>query len=433
MSLRTFIRQSGTLLSGNVVAQGIAFLAYFLLLRLFTPDDFGLYTVFFSYIEVLIILSTGKYELAIVVADNDQEASQLTRLTLRLNTIVSVLLLLVAVAVARFAPPAAFAGHAYLLLLIPVMVFFCGTTRVFTFLFNRYQHYRAIAASEVVTSVCGVVVKVALGLASAFVPIFHAIGMPIGTVVGKIAGNGYYRAMIRRTIPAALRRDDKERGGGKVLVKFRNFPQYVMPKELVSSLSANLPFIWLSLYFDNALIGLFSLAFTFTMRPTNVLNCAFERVLYASVSVKVREGQPIGREIFRFVLLLNAVAIPLLVLAFFVAEPFMAFCFGSKWVGTGYYMRCLIPWVWVLLTANSLMFVSNVFGTQRVDFAMLLLLLGLRVVALWVGIRMDSYHMAILLFSAASTLVVLLLAAWYLYQVHRYDAQLSTNRPNNQE
>ena len=70
-----FIRNSGTLLTGNVVAQGLAFLAYLLLLRLFTPDDFGLCNVFFSYTEVLIILSTCKYEMAIVVAPDDRPPS----------------------------------------------------------------------------------------------------------------------------------------------------------------------------------------------------------------------------------------------------------------------------------------------------------------------------------------------------------------------
>ena len=53
-----FIKDSGTLLWGNLVAQGIAFAAYIVLLRLFTPEDFGLCNVFFSYTEVLIILST---------------------------------------------------------------------------------------------------------------------------------------------------------------------------------------------------------------------------------------------------------------------------------------------------------------------------------------------------------------------------------------
>ena len=98
--MKSFLRDSGTLLTGNVIAQGIGFLAYLVLGRLFTPDDFGLYNIFYSYIEVLIILSTCKYELAIVVADSDEEASNITRLTLRLNAIFSFLLLTVALILA---------------------------------------------------------------------------------------------------------------------------------------------------------------------------------------------------------------------------------------------------------------------------------------------------------------------------------------------
>ena len=88
-----FIKNSGILLSGNALAQGLAFAAYLILLRLFTPDDFGLCNVFFSYTEVLIILSTCKYEMAVVVASDDKEASTLARLAFRLNRGVSLLLL----------------------------------------------------------------------------------------------------------------------------------------------------------------------------------------------------------------------------------------------------------------------------------------------------------------------------------------------------
>ena len=74
-----FIKNSGILLSGNALAQGLAFAAYLILLRLFTPDDFGLYNIFYSYLEVLIILSTCKYELSIVVAHNDASAVRIAR------------------------------------------------------------------------------------------------------------------------------------------------------------------------------------------------------------------------------------------------------------------------------------------------------------------------------------------------------------------
>ncbi len=422
-----FLRDSGTLLTGSLIAQGFAFLAYLVLGRLFTPEDFGLYNIFYSYIEVLIILSTCKYELAIVIADNDDEAARLTRLTLRLNAIISILLLTVALILAlththlSSLPP-------QLYLLIPPMVFFCGTTRVYTFLFNRYKQYSQIATSEVVTSLGGTVLKILFGLLNTSLQFLHTLGMPLGTILGKVAGNIYYRIQIEKL---KLKIEDTEQkiiGRSREISTFnfqlstyKNFPLYAMPKELVSSFSANLPFIWLSIHFDNALIGLFGLALTLTMRPVGILANAFEKVFFASYSERVRQCQPLWRDTLRFVGVLNAVVIPVVIVAFFYAEPLFTFLFGDKWVGTGYYVRCIIPWLVVLLNANSLAFVANIFSTQRIDFFFQIAQLLLRIAALWVGISQGNFRLAILLFCAVSTVVQLLQWGWYLLQIRRHD------------
>ena len=443
--MKSFLRDSGTLLSGSLIAQGIAFLAYLVLGRLFTPDDFGLYNIFYSYIEVLIILSTCKYELAIVIADSDDQAAALTRLTLRLNALFSSLLLLIALLLALFhVTPSSLPPQLYLL--IPPMVFFCGTTRVYTFLFNRYKHYRQIATSEVVTSLGGTLLKILFGLLSGTMQLFHTLGLPLGTILGKVAGNIYYRLKIEKLklkIEHTPVFDHPSKEGTDVatlnvtgntpaksslftfhLSPYKNFPLYTMPKELVSSFSANLPFLWLSVHFDNALIGLFGLALTFTMRPVGILANAFEKVFYASYSEKVRQHQPLWRDTLHFTLALNAVVVPVVVVAFFFAEPLFTFLFGAKWVGTGYYVRCIIPWLVVLLNANSLAFVANIFSTQRIDFFFQIAQLLLRIAALWVGISQGNFRLAILLFCAVSTVVQLLQWGWYLLQLHRHDRRL---------
>ena len=449
--MKSFLRDSGTLLSGSLIAQGIAFLAYLVLGRLFTPDDFGLYNIFYSYIEVLIILSTCKYELAIVIADSDDQAAALTRLTLRLNALFSSLLLLIALLLALFhVTPSSLPPQLYLL--IPPMVFFCGTTRVYTFLFNRYKHYRQIATSEVVTSLGGTLLKILFGLLNSAMQLFHTLGLPLGTILGKVAGNIYYRLKIEKLKlkiehTPVFDHPSKEgtgavtnsqfsilnsqfKGGSQFSIlnsqfsTYKNFPLYTMPKELVSSFSANLPFLWLSVHFDNALIGLFGLALTFTMRPVGILANAFEKVFYASYSEKVRQHQPLWRDTLRFTLALNAVVVPIVVVAFFFAEPLFTFLFGAKWVGTGYYVRCIIPWLVVLLNANSLAFVANIFSTQRIDFFFQIAQLLLRIAALWVGISQGNFRLAILLFCAVSTVVQLLQWGWYLLQLHRHDHRL---------
>lgn len=415
-----FVKNAGTLLSGSVIAQGIAFVAYLLLSRLYTSEDFGLYNVFYSYIEVLIILSTCKYEMAIVKASTDTDAYLLTRFTLRLNAVVSALLL-VAAGLLTCLRVDAIPLPPLLLLLIPPMVFFCGTTRVYTFVFNRYRHFQQIAASEVVTSLSGVVAKILFGLLAAAGQLFHLIGLPVGTILGKVAGNVYYRiagAKLLRSQPDASSRLLP------LLKKHKAFPLYSMPRELVSSFSANLPFMWLSLHFDIALLGLFSLAVTFTMRPVNLLANVFEKVFYPTANQKIEQGQPIGSDIRKFLLTLATLVLPVLLVAFFFAEPLFTFLFGSKWVGTGFFVRCIIPWLVLLLFTNSLAFIPNVFTTQRGDFVFQVVQLGLRIVALSVGILRADFRLAILLFCAVSTLVQLCQLLWYLSQVRRYDKQL---------
>ena len=255
-----FIRNSGTLLTGNVVAQGLAFLAYLLLLRLFTPDDFGLCNVFFSYTEVLIILSTCKYEMAIVVAPDDNEASLLARLAFRLNALLTLLLFAVA-AVMALTGVTLSNLPAILLLLLPLLVYFTGTYRIYVFLCNRHKEYRALALGEVVSVSGGTVTRILFGLLAPVLNLFHTIGLPLGSVLGKMAGHAYLHHVVCRKnhyyhpTAAPLR---------PIARKYINFARYVMPRELVSSFSANLPLMWLSLYFDKPLLGLFSLALTFT-------------------------------------------------------------------------------------------------------------------------------------------------------------------------
>jgi O-antigen/teichoic acid export membrane protein len=306
------------------------------------------------------------------------------------------------------------------------MVFFCGTTRVYTFAFDRYSHFRQIAASEVVTSLSGTLFKIAFGLLAAVSQLFHLVGLPLGTILGKVAGNVYYRANARR-LPSASPATPLR----PLLRKHRNFPLFAMPRELVSSFSANLPFMWLGLFFDNALLGLFSLAYTFTMRPVNILANTFEKVFYPSAKERLDLCQPIGHDLRRFLLTLTAFALPVLLAAFFFAEPLFTFLFGSKWIGTGYYVRCLVPWIGLLLLTNSLAFVPNVFTTQRTDFLFQVVQLVLRVAALALGLSRNSFALAVLLFCAVSTAVQLCQLGWYLYQVRQYDKKLKPQHTNS--
>lgn len=409
-------REAATLMGGNVVAQAIAMLAYLALTRIYIPEDFALFNIFYSYIEVLIIFSTCKYELAVVVASDEAESAAMARFALKLNTLVSLALLAVATLLyLTHALPGDFSQLGVIVLFIPPMVYFTGTSRIYASLYNRVRRYKLIAASEASNAVAGAVLKALFGLLG-----WNRAGMPLGAVVGQAVANLLYRIRMRSLhLPSTTAAQGREAAR-----KHRNFPLFVATKDFLNSFSFNLPFLWLALYFDKAEVGLFGLALTFTVRPANLLNSAFERVLYARTAEQVRRRRSIGRLIGRFLLCINAVALPVCLVGWLFAEPIFGFCFGGRWEGCGVYVQALLPWIFLSLSSTSLMFISNVFSTQRTECLFYLALLVLRVASVVVGIHAGSFLLAIRLYATAGALVAASLLVWYLLQVRRYELSL---------
>ena len=421
----SFLKDGLALMTGSAWAQLIAFVAYIVLARLFTPEEIGIYNIFYSYVDIFIIVSTGKYELAVVIATDDDEARALSRLSLRLNALISCLLIAVVVVLHIAFPRSGVAlvdSNFYTALLIPPMVFFCGTSRVYTSLLNRMRRFKAMGVSEMIGSTTGVVSKILMGLPRWVGSTLHSVALPIGTVIGKICGN----MCLRLSVPKNILDVKPQRGAVRnAAAKYRNFPLYTMPKDFVSSISHNLPFIWIAAYFDKAYVGLFAMALTFTFRPVNILNGVFEKLLYVRLAERKKNGVAVMPLIKRFILCVSAIALPFFVIGFVLADPILGFLFGGKWTGCGVYVRMLLPWIYVMLTSSSLVCVANVFSRQRAEFVFSLALLAMRVCALAIGLSSGSFQTAIGLFSVAGMVACLSLTVWYLHVVRSYDKGVS--------
>ena len=426
-----FLRSLTTLLSGSVVSQLIVLISYPIVTRLFCPADFAIFNIFYSYIEVLIILSTCKYEVALPVATDSREAHVIYHTALRYNTIFCLILLtLIALLLLFDAMPGETRSLGVIALMIPPMVFFCGTTRVYTFLFNRHKQYGPIATSDIVNAASGSGLKIGMGLLAPFATLFAKIGLPLATLLGQAAANINYIVRLKKE----RKRLGREGSGAvekicsaekkAIIRRYRNYPRFVMPKDFLNSISYNLPFIWLAIYFEKPEVGLFALALTFTFKPVNIINNAMERIFYPDVAERVAQKQSIGALLYRFFVRLNLLALPLFVIGFIFAEPLFGFCFGGRWAGCGRYVQVLLPWTFVSLTSTSLSFVCNVFGTQRKEFRFYLMLLTLRVGAVVLGIVQGSFFLGIALFAAAGAIVSVALLLWYILQIRRYETNI---------
>lgn len=414
--MNRYLKDSGILISGNLWGQVISTLIYFVLTRIYSPDDFGVFNVFYSYIEVLIIISTCKYELSIVMAQDDKETAAIKKLSLRLNSIISVLLLIMITFMMLMGwMPGKMSQLGWISLMIPFMVFFSGTSRVYAALFNRYKKFSPIAGSSMVNASVGALLKWLFGWMKLF-----QIGLPLGTLLGQMASNLNYVFRLKKIpLPSATMKDALSAGK-----KYKNFPLFTMPKDLINSFSYNLPFLWLANYFPDHIVGLYALALTFTFRPINILNTAFEKVLYVRIMEKVRNRESIRRSILQFIFYLNVVALPVALVVFFWANPLFAFFFGDRWEGCGDFVRLLMPWVYVMLTSTSLMFIANIFSKQRQEMYFYWVLFALRILSILAGIHQNSFILAVRLFALSGALVSGSLLIWYMFHVEQYEKSI---------
>ena len=84
-----FFRNVFTLVSVTSIAQAVSILIYPVLTRLYSPGEMGLFSLYMSIISLTGILSTGKYELAVLLPKEDRHAEGLVGLSLVLVTFFS--------------------------------------------------------------------------------------------------------------------------------------------------------------------------------------------------------------------------------------------------------------------------------------------------------------------------------------------------------
>ncbi|MDY0164873.1 lipopolysaccharide biosynthesis protein, partial [Desulfobotulus sp.] len=155
-----------------------------LLTRLYAPDDFGVFGVFWAMISVVAVISSLRYEIAIPLPPRDLNARHLLVLALIINAIVAILafftVLLLHDPIVRWtgAP-----GLATCLWLLPPGLLFVGSYKAFNYWAIRNRDYTRIGKTRILQSCTNVSVQLGAGFMGA-----GAVGMVSGQLLGQIMG-----------------------------------------------------------------------------------------------------------------------------------------------------------------------------------------------------------------------------------------------------
>lgn len=279
------------------------------------------------------VIAGLRYEMAIVVEDNEDRAKNLTQLSIVLTLITAVVLFLV-IAVFKLAIASFFnLENANYLFAIPVIVSLTSTIETLVWWLNRSTAYQQISVQRISTSVASTLYK----LTHPFYRLFTSNGLILGHTLGLIVG----ALILLKKLPHTIWKLSAPQLQ-LVARKHRSFPRLSMPAALVNILATSMPVFLLAAFDSQAATGYFGNAYKLTYLPLSMLGMALSQVFFeriARLEPKSKDVQNLAHQLLNFAFYL--VLIPGLVMLVW-GDKIIPVLLGSKWVEAGVYAQLTI-------------------------------------------------------------------------------------------
>ena len=381
------LRATFTLLMGGALAQLVPLLLGPVLARLFTPQAFGVFTTFSTVAATVAVVACGRYEFALPMARDEDEAAVLLALCVRIGLLVLVLSVPLAALLNM-------TGHLPLPWLLPLAVAAAGALQLLIMWSNRAQRFRALAISRVLQYGGAALLQVALGVA-----LWGAARQPAGAeaawalVIAPVISGVLAALVLVQPAPAggwrallpARAHPGMQQAMRQVAVKFRDFPLLNTPHAFLGALQDALAVAMLVAFSGHAAAGFWGLGLRYLKAPATLVGSAVSQALYP----RLEGAQPADaqRAVRQIMALLGVVALGLM-LVLMVAGPWLfRLVFGAAWQEAGELARALAPYIAVHFVAAPLAVVTMAWKAQR--WALLLSIVGQIVflIALMLGLK----------------------------------------------
>jgi O-antigen/teichoic acid export membrane protein len=370
-----FARASALMLSGTVLSQAIPFALAPILTRLYPAAAYGHFAVFSLIAYTISALASLRYELAILNADDDDEAVSLFHLSALLTIGMGVIATATPLAL-RFvlADPDSWYSKPGSIA-IGLMATLMGLFQALNYWQLRRRQFRTITASRVARAIAIGISNVTLGIISK---------SDEGLIWSSIFGQAVSTSVL---LVFTLRAESNILG----LVQFHRirsaarrharFAMYSVPADLLSTLTAQAP-LWLLSIADR---GYFSFTMTILGAPLTLVSGTFVDTFKEQATREYREVgtfRPTYVRLFRILVALS-VGPTALLLAF--GPDIFGFVFGQNWRPAGEFARVLALMFGIRLITNPLSYSYFVVGRQREDLLLHVYIGASTVLLLWAG------------------------------------------------
>jgi O-antigen/teichoic acid export membrane protein len=313
-----------TLISGTAIAQVVAVLFQLLTRRLYSPEDYGAYAVYFSIVSILIIVSTLQLNRAVVLPKTDKEASALVSLGIQSSIVINLIIFIVFILAGKFIMQLLNFPLTYKLwfYFIPLHTSVFAAFQMLNFWLIRKKSYKASSGAKVIRRTTEGTGQIG------FAYVAPNAGLFLGAFLGQVA-NVFYIGYISIKTGARLKILSFA-ASIKLLKMYSEFPKYSTLPMVLNSISLFIPVFFVNILFSSEETGQLDISRMVLALPLALISNSVYQVILQRVAESYRALEPIKAYLLKIMYSLLGMALVGLVLFYFLNE-FIFSLFGDQW------------------------------------------------------------------------------------------------------
>lgn len=354
------------MLVGTLVAQGLPIALTPILSRIFSPDAFGLQALVMGLTATLVVISTLRLDLALVVASDESEAGALLRVIGLMTFAVSTIAAIVILAIGDRAVEITGYSDAFNALLVaPPLVVATAAYQSRVGLWSRAGNFRPVALANVINQVGYAITGLGIGFLSA---------LSFGLALAKLCGQSL--ALLAVSVAWSCG-NQKSRFGGfsgvpvPVSQLWRRYWQFVTfntPYSLIGTLSREAPIFILTGVAALPAAGFFSLARMITGAPALLATNAFSPIFYRFAAASRGEPDFFAKTHKLLTTSFLMLAAPFALCAVW-GDSIFVLVFGDTWREAGELAMLIAPAAWLSAQTGWPERLAEASGRQGATFA----------------------------------------------------------------
>ncbi|HDD7074079.1 TPA: type 8 capsular polysaccharide synthesis protein Cap8K [Staphylococcus aureus] len=353
MRLNKFIGDSFLMILSSGIAQVILIITTPIITRLYSPAEFGEFTIFSNIAMILIPIINARYDLLIVNAKNDRSANILSQISFLISLLI-LLILIPILAISAWLYPNFILDFIFII----IMLFLVSLTNIVTNYLNKERKYKVLSLINVFRAGSMALLQIIFGLLS-----LGSLGLIIGFSLSYITGITLGYKTFKKHFNIVRNKEETK----ALFLENKNQLVYSTPSILLNSLSFSVVVFFIGILYTNTEVGIYGMAIRVLGIPVTIISLGLSKIFMQQANDYYIERGNFRNLLLKFSSTLVIVSIILYVPLYLFSEELVNILLGHSWVDAITVIKIVIPLFVIRLIVSTVSLSVIVLQKQQLE------------------------------------------------------------------